>query len=70
MVYRLLSWGVVDAAYHKIQIVSCVSAKITLVVIMELAHGLRNILIFSEVGGIWGLGPLLPTSKSTSGKQK
>ena len=37
-------------AYHKIQIVSCASAKLHL--IMELLHRLRNILRFSEVGGI------------------
>ena len=30
MVYRLLGWGVVGEAYHKIQIVSCASANITL----------------------------------------
>ena len=30
MVYGLLGWGVVGRAYHKIQIVSCATAKITL----------------------------------------
>ena len=30
MVYRLLGWGVVGRAYHKIQIVSCASANITI----------------------------------------
>ena len=29
MVYRLLGWGVVDRAYHKVQIASCASSKIT-----------------------------------------
>ena len=45
MVYRLLGWGVVGGAYHKIQIVSCATAKLY---IMELVHRLRNSLRFSE----------------------
>ena len=30
MVYRLVGYSVVSGAYHKIQIISCASAKITL----------------------------------------
>ena len=30
MVYRLLGWGIVGKAYHKIQIISYASTKITL----------------------------------------
>ena len=30
MVYRLLGWGVVGGVYHKIQIVSCASAMISI----------------------------------------
>ena len=30
MVYRLMGWGVVYEAYHKIQFVSCASAKTAL----------------------------------------
>ena len=38
--------------------------------IMELVHRLRNILRFSEVGGIQGSKTTLPSSKSNSGKHK
>ena len=48
MIYRLLGWDVVGGAYHKIQIVSCASAKLHL--IMELMHRLRNILKWMEYG--------------------
>ena len=51
MMYRLLDLDVVDEAYHKIQIVSCASAKLHL--IMELVYRLRKILRFSETGGVW-----------------
>ena len=49
-----------DGAYHKIQIVSCVSAKITLVVIMEFSSTrvkkiYQDLLKWVEYGG---LGPL------------
>ena len=30
MVYRLLGWGVVGRAYHKVQIALCATAKIIL----------------------------------------
>ena len=56
MVYRLLGWECGGEVNHKIQIVSCASAKLLL--IMELVYTLRNILRFSEVGGIQDLGPL------------
>ena len=32
MVYRLLGWDMMDGVYHKIQIISCASAKITLII--------------------------------------
>ena len=32
MVYRLLGWGVAGGAYRKIQIVSCASEKIHLII--------------------------------------
>ena len=43
-------------AYHKIQIVLCAIANITL--ILELVERLKNILRFSEVAGIQGSKPL------------
>ena len=55
MVYRLWVWGMVGEDYHKIQIVSCASAKITL------NNGISTYVkkypkILFEVGGIQGLG--------------
>ena len=32
MIYRLMRWGVVGGAYHKIQIVSCASEKLHLLI--------------------------------------
>ena len=56
MVNRLLDLECNSEANHKIQIVSCASAKLLL--IMELVYTLRNILRFFDVGGIRDLGPL------------
>ena len=68
MVYRLLGWGVVVEAYHKMymhkgySMCSCASAKITIDnYIMELVHGLTNIPRFTEVGGIQGLEQCCPS---------
>ena len=66
MVYRLLGWGVVGEAYHKIIRLFLVLVQI-LHLIMELVHRLRNILRFSEVGGIQRSKTF---SKSNPGKQK
>ena len=49
MIYRLLGWDVVGGAYHKVQIVSCASAKITL------NNGINaQVKKYPEVDGIWG----------------
>ena len=53
MIYRLLGWGVVGRAYHKIQIVSCASEELHIIV--ELVHRIKNILRFYEVGGNMGV---------------
>ena len=39
----------VGGAYHKIEIVSCASEKINLII--ELVHRIRNVLRFYEAGG-------------------
>ena len=57
MVYRLLGWECGGyKAYHKIQIVSCASAKITLN--FGISTQANNIPRYSEVVGIQGLGQL------------
>ena len=50
MVYRLLGWDMMDGVYHKIQIISCASAKITLS--NRISVYVKNILRVCEVGGI------------------
>ena len=55
MVYRLLGWGVVGEAYHKIQ---DTYASTKMMLKMELVHTLTNIPRYSEVGGIQGLEKL------------
>ena len=56
MVNRLLDWECNGEANHKIQIVSCASAQLLLII--ELVYTLRNILRFFDVGGIQDLRPL------------
>ena len=67
MVYRLLGWGVLSEAYHKMQthtgyrMFHVQVQKLQLIVIMELVCGLTNIPRFTEVDGIQSLGQLCPS---------
>ena len=71
MVYRLLGWGVVVGAYHKIYAGYKMFHVLVqnLHFIMVLVHGLTNIPTFSEVGGIRGVAQPWPSSIPTSGNK-
>ena len=55
MIYRLLGWGVAGGAYHKIQIVSCASEELHIIV--ELVHRIKKYLKILWSG--WEYGSLL-----------